>query len=96
MLIANDEPFQLNILEYVFAQTGFEVSTAINGLEAFKLIKSGLREEQHFALVVLDLNMPEMGGCETSREINKLYHDFRRNKQQSIIKQNDSIEQKEN
>ncbi len=39
MLIANDEPMQLQILEVIFQQLDFEVDTAINGMEAFKKVK---------------------------------------------------------
>ena len=40
-LIANDDPSQLYILKFLFTQSGFEVTTAINGFEAYqKVIKS--------------------------------------------------------
>jgi len=57
VLIVEDEADLLEMLEIVFENAGYRVTTAANGVVGW----------QHFAreepdLVVLDLNMPEMSG----------------------------------
>ena len=39
-LIANDEEMQLEILKYMFEKAGMEVTTAINGFQAFEMVSS--------------------------------------------------------
>jgi DNA-binding response OmpR family regulator len=53
---------QLHCLEAVFKKNNFEVTTAINGHEAFEHFK---RPNQIYDLIVLDLNMPISDGFET-------------------------------
>ena len=71
-LIANDEEIQLEILKYMFEKAGMEVTTAINGYQAFEIVSSQT-EETRFDLVVLDLNMPISDGYETCRNITNLF-----------------------
>jgi DNA-binding response OmpR family regulator len=68
IMVVDDNTYTLHIVNHTLEQAGFEVSTAISGPEALKLIKRhGL---PHLAIV--DLHMPEMSGFEFCREL----HDF--------------------
>ncbi|WP_374688120.1 response regulator transcription factor [Promineifilum sp.] len=68
VLVVDDNAYTLRIVQYTLEQAGYEVSTAISGPEALKLInRHGL---PHLAIV--DLHMPEMSGFEFCRTV----HDF--------------------
>ncbi len=62
ILIADDEPDILEFLKYNFEKEGYEVSTALNGLEAIEKA-----EEISPDLIILDVMMPEMDGMEACR-----------------------------
>ena len=57
ILIADDEPNQLELLSYNLAQAGFDVAQAHDGQAALAMI-----EDWHPDLVVLDWMMPHMSG----------------------------------
>ena len=59
VLIAEDDPAVRNSLAMLLKASGYEVTTAANGVEALALLKSGLP-----AVLLSDLYMPEMSGFE--------------------------------
>jgi DNA-binding response OmpR family regulator len=59
ILIIDDEPDLREMIQYQFQAKGFEVVTAENGIEALKKLKH-IKPD----LIVLDINMPKMGGLE--------------------------------
>ncbi|MBV7338604.1 response regulator [Chloroflexi bacterium TSY] len=67
VLIVDDEPVNLQVLENHLSLQNYEVTQAQNGLEAVALIEDGVR----FDLVILDVMMPRMSGyqvCQRLRE----------------------------
>ena len=62
ILIADDEPNQLELLSYNLVQAGFDVAQAHDGQAAMTMI-----EDWHPDLVVLDWMMPHMSGIELCR-----------------------------
>ena len=62
ILIADDEPNQLELLSYNLVQAGFDVAQAYDGQAAMTMI-----EDSHPDLVVLDWMMPHMSGIELCR-----------------------------
>ncbi|MDR0573383.1 MAG: sigma-54 dependent transcriptional regulator [Tannerella sp.] len=66
LLIVDDEENIRLILESVFSEAGYEVETAINGLQAMEIIK-GFRPE----IILLDKNMPHLNGLDTLQRIKK-------------------------
>ena len=64
ILIADDEPNQLELLSYNLGQAGFVVLQAIDGQGALRQI-----EEHHPDLVILDWMMPHMSGIELCRAL---------------------------
>jgi len=66
ILLVDDEPFNLEILEDYLEMDGYELDTAADGEEAWtKLSADGAR----FDVVLLDRMMPGMDGIETLRRI---------------------------
>ncbi len=67
VLVVDDDPALLPLIEYTFAREGYEVLTACDGKEALK---------EFFAhkpdLVILDIMMPRMDGWETCRRIREV------------------------
>lgn len=59
ILIVDDEPDLLEMIGFQFKAKGFVVQTAGDGLEALKKLK-----DFHPDLIILDINMPKMGGIE--------------------------------
>jgi len=59
-LVVDDDPLNRMIVRNLLAKNGFHVSEAADGLEALER----LRERAECALIVLDLEMPRMGGIE--------------------------------
>lgn len=67
ILLVDDEPDILEIVEYNLSSEGYTVFTAENGLEAVKKAK---KEIPH--LIILDVMMPEMDGVEACEQIRKI------------------------
>ena len=66
VLAVEDNPAFLGVIAWTLRKAGLEVTTAENGLEAWKFL-----QENDVDLVVTDFNMPEMTGgdlCEKMRE----------------------------
>ena len=64
ILIVDDEPDIVELLDYHLTKEGYKTKTAHNGKEALEVAKDFLPD-----LVLLDLMMPEMDGIETCVEI---------------------------
>lgn len=64
LLIVDDEIDILNLLEYNFRKSGFNVITAKDGPEAIELAREGKPD-----LVVLDIMLPNMEGTEVLRRL---------------------------
>lgn len=62
ILIADDEPNQLELLAYNLSKAGFEIARASDGREALSMIEDGFPD-----LVVLDWMMPHLSGIELCR-----------------------------
>jgi two-component system alkaline phosphatase synthesis response regulator PhoP len=64
ILVVDDEPDILELVEFNLLKEGFHVQTARNGKEALQLARQDTPD-----LVLLDVMMPEMDGMETCREM---------------------------
>lgn len=67
ILLVDDEPDILEILEYNLSKEGYRIRTAENGLEA---LKKAAELTPH--LVILDMMMPVMDGLETCKKLREL------------------------
>ena len=66
ILIVDDQPDKLIVLESILAELGENVLAARSGAEALRLVL-----ERHFAVILLDVNMPGMDGFETASLIRR-------------------------
>ena len=64
ILIVDDEIFMIQLLKYNLNKRGYEVYSALNGLEAWQKLKS-----DRIDLVITDLDMPQMDGYELCKKI---------------------------
>lgn len=67
ILLVDDEPNILEILEYNLSKEGYQISLAENGKQALKKAK---KINPH--LVILDMMMPGMDGIETCKKMRKI------------------------
>lgn len=66
ILIVDDEPAQLSLLQELIRSTGMKTSTAVNGQQALEKLRT-----QKFDLVLTDIQMPVMDGFELVSAIKK-------------------------
>jgi two-component system, OmpR family, alkaline phosphatase synthesis response regulator PhoP len=64
LLIVDDEPDIRELLSYNFKKQGFDVDTAIHGLDALDKISENIPD-----IIILDLMMPFRNGISICREI---------------------------
>ena len=75
-LIVEDSNFQAEVLESMLHDIGIEhVTRAANGVQALEQFKSALKGGTPYALVFLDIVMPEMDGQEALKRIRALEKD---------------------
>jgi DNA-binding response OmpR family regulator len=70
ILVADDETSVLFILEHILLGAGYEVETAINGVDAIEKIN-----KTEFDLVLLDIRMEPGSGIETLEALHSKYPD---------------------
>ena len=66
MLVADDDPIILRLLEVNLVLEGFEVDTAVRGEAALRKAKEHVPD-----LVILDVMMPELSGWEVAERLRK-------------------------
>jgi CheY-like chemotaxis protein len=64
--VADDEPAVRGLAERMLRRLGYEVAVAVDGVEAVEIFE---RDAGRFDLVILDLDMPRMGGAECFRTL---------------------------
>jgi two-component system, OmpR family, KDP operon response regulator KdpE len=68
VLIVDDEPSIRRALRTTFGTLGFDIAEAVTGEQALPLLRTA-----NFDAVLLDINMPGMGGLEACREIRRQF-----------------------
>lgn len=68
ILCVDDDINMLNTVEDILISSGYSVSLAKSGKQAVELVKKGIG----FQLILLDVDMPEMDGYDTFKEIRSI------------------------
>jgi CheY-like chemotaxis protein len=71
VLVADDAPSILKMTTMLLTKKGHHVEQAVNGAVALKKVIASLsgREGRHYNVVLMDLQMPVLGGVEAIRRI---------------------------
>ena len=69
ILLAEDCPDSQLLLSHILRDAGARVTCASNGVEALEKALAALNEEKPFDLVLLDVQMPQLDGHSTAREL---------------------------
>lgn len=69
ILIVDDEPVNLQVLQNHLSLEGYEVVKAANGPQALEI----LRRDRDFDLIILDIMMPRMSGYEVCQKLRAFY-----------------------
>lgn len=85
-LLVDDNKDVLIYLNRILVDTGISILTARSGVEALELIRS----DNAIDVVILDMQMPEMNGIETTKEIKKLRSDLPIIAQTAFVFENDT------
>ncbi len=64
ILVVDDEPDTLGLIQLTLQTAGFEVDTAANGTQAIDRAT-----QDHYDLIVLDVMMPDLSGFEVLRRL---------------------------
>ncbi len=67
ILLAEDNPINRKVATHLLGKFGFQVDTANNGKEAIEALKT-----KDYEVVLMDIQMPEMGGIEATSVIRDL------------------------
>ena len=70
LLVVDDDPFVLKMLERTLESAGFHVLTAAHGQAALQVLRSG---QAPIDLLISDINMPTMDGHALAKEIASSY-----------------------
>ncbi|HMY65408.1 MAG TPA: ATP-binding protein [Leptospiraceae bacterium] len=68
ILIAEDNPVNLNLVSKVLSKSGYETVTAINGIDAV----SKFQTETDIGVILMDIQMPVMDGLSAAQEIRRI------------------------
>ncbi|NML24135.1 ATP-binding protein [Zoogloea dura] len=69
ILVADDEPVNLEVVRLLLEDLGLRVDAAENGLEALEMALAG-----HYALILMDMQMPQLDGLASTRALRELPH----------------------
>jgi DNA-binding response OmpR family regulator len=70
VLVVDDEPYAVELLQECLTAKGYEVLTASDGEEALRKVKE---ERPH--VILLDVRMPKMSGLEVLRRVREMDHE---------------------
>jgi len=71
ILVVDDSPTVRAAAEFALSEADFKVKTAINGLDGLKQLESTHLEGDKTAMIISDVNMPEMDGLTFVKTVKK-------------------------
>ena len=76
LLLAEDNELNREILKELIRETGISIVEAVNGKEAVHLVQNN--PEDHFDIIFMDVQMPEMDGYEAAGQIRQYEKELKR------------------
>ncbi len=73
VLMVDDHPMALQLLQRMGQSLGWQLDTAPSGADALHAIEDGLQQNRPFELLFIDCEMPEMDGWELASRTRALY-----------------------
>ena len=70
ILAVDDNPLNAEILYEILSANGFNVTVAGDGEEALRIFSES--DPWHFSVIITDMQMPKMGGCDAAKAIRAL------------------------
>ncbi len=67
ILLVEDDVLNIKLIEHLFSEYGINANIALNGKLALELL-----EEQEYDLILMDIEMPDMNGYETTKYIREV------------------------
>ncbi|MGB5964955.1 MAG: ATP-binding protein [Sulfurimonadaceae bacterium] len=68
VLVVDDDRINIQLIRAILEEEFCQVETAMDGEVALKMLKTGVKEEEPYALVYLDNHMPKLSGIEVINE----------------------------
>ena len=69
ILLVEDSSFFRSYIRQIIEESGYQVLTACDGLEGWNILEG--QSNQHFSLVISDIEMPSMDGLQLARKISE-------------------------
>ncbi|WP_416768367.1 ATP-binding protein [Sulfurimonas sp. ST-25] len=69
VLVADDDRINIELIKAILEEEFCEIETAQDGQSAIDLLAKGILDDQPYALLLLDNNMPKISGNEVVREL---------------------------
>jgi len=69
ILIVDDDPQSRDLIYFVLRRSGYEMDKAENGRMGIDMILAAEQTDKPYEVVLMDLDMPVMDGCEAVREL---------------------------
>ncbi len=71
ILVVDDNPDNLKIVQFILADSGATLVTAQNGREALDAVIAADADHQPYDIILLDMQMPVLDGFETARRLRR-------------------------
>lgn len=69
VLLVEDNPINQEVATMILNEMGISTTVANNGIEALRILNSSLKTDRTFDVILMDCQMPEMDGYETTAAI---------------------------